>query len=86
MPGMMSVYRQEIILVTAIHRKPANHEVYLQFWKQHYQQEQTSFTQVKSEVNAQENLWQLNIPSKGINVIYDENSDRVTRVIYYAVE
>lgn len=66
-------------IVNSIHRNPANHEVYLQFWRQHYKEFGSEFK--KTNTNS---LWQLVIPDKNISIIYDENSDRVTKVIYYA--
>ena len=77
----LQVNREEI--VTAIHRSPANHEKSLQFWKQHYKEINTQFNKVS---NGQSNLWQFNIPQKGINVIYDERADIVTKVILYEVK
>lgn len=72
-------------IVHSIHRIPASHERYLQFWRQYYQDQQTRFSQIPS-TSPDERLWQFDVPSKGINVIYDENNDQVTRVIFYAVE
>lgn len=68
--------------VTAVHRKPASHEKYLQFWQQHYKDEQTIFGPINAG-GLKESLWQFNIPHRGINVIYNENNDEVVRVIYY---
>jgi hypothetical protein len=70
-------------IITAVHRKPANHEGSLQFWKQHYQDNQTSFNNINSQGNSQESLWQFSIPSKGMSVIYNENNDKVVKVILY---
>jgi len=72
--------------VTAIYRTPASHEKTLQFWKQYYKNDQTNFNKVVLNNKSQESLWKFNIPSKGINVIYNENIDEVTRVIYYEVQ
>jgi len=72
-------------VVHSIHRTPASHEKHLQFWKQYYKNQDTRFSQIPS-TSPDERLWQFDIPSKGINVIYDENNDQVTRVIFYAVE
>lgn len=65
-------------IVTSLHREPASHEVYLQFWRQHYKNFKTDFKRVNNN-----SLWQLTIFDKNISVIYDENNDRVTRVIHY---
>ena len=67
-------------VVTAIHKQPIEHETTLQFWKHHYKEIQTTFTKIQSSPSI---LWQFNIPSKGINVIYDERVDKVTKVIFY---
>lgn len=77
----LQINREEI--VSAIHREPANHEKSLQFWRQHYQNENTSFEQVHSLSRTQASLWQFNIAHKGITAIYDENIDEVTKVILY---
>ncbi len=73
-------------IVKTIHREPASHEKTIQFWKQEHKKIHTSFDKVSNQVNGQESLWKFNIPSKGINVIYNENLDQVTRVIYYEVQ
>ena len=70
-------------IVTAIHRTPASHEKSLQFWKHQYKELNTQFNKVS---NSQSNLWQFNIPEKGINVIYDERADIVTKVILYEIK
>lgn len=69
-------------VVTAVHRSPASHEKYMQFWKHHYQDENTNFKPVQDK-GSKESYWQFTIPAKGINVIYDEKTDEVVRVIYY---
>ena len=68
-------------LIQAVHRSPASHEKTLQFWKHEYKNINTEFQKTSSD-----NLWQFNIPSKGISVIYDEKIDTVTKVIFYEVK
>lgn len=75
----LQVNQEEV--VTAIHRQPASHEKTLQFWKHQYKSENTQFNKVSS--SGQSDLWQFNIPAQGINVIYDERIDTVTKVIFY---
>lgn len=70
-------------MVKAVHRRPAGHEKTLQFWRQYFKDSHTIFGKVQDPNGASEALWQLNIPSKGINVVYDERSDQVVRVIKY---
>lgn len=70
-------------MITAVHRKPAAHEESLQFWKQHYQDSKTSFSSITPQRNSQESLWQFSIPEKGMSVIYNENNDKVVKVILY---
>ena len=77
----LQVNNEEII--TAVHRKPAAHEESMQFWKQHYQDDQTSFNSILPKRNSQESLWQFSIPTKGMSVIYNENNDKVVKVILY---
>lgn len=77
----LQVNRDEI--VTAIHRKPANHEKTMQFWKQHYKDENTKFSSVNSQSNSKESLWQFDIPQRGMTAIYNENIDQVVKVILY---
>lgn len=66
-------------IVTSLHRAPASHETYLQFWRQHFKDYSSEFKRVNND-----SLWQLTITDKNLSVIYDENSDQVTKVIYYA--
>lgn len=68
-------------IVTSVHRRPSSHEQYLQFWRQHYKEHNSILKKLDSQ-----NLWQFTIENKNISVIYDENSDRVTKVIYYAAK
>jgi hypothetical protein len=68
-------------VIQAIHRTPASHEESLQFWKHEYKESSTQFNKISND-----HLWQFNIPGKGINVIYNEKSDIVTKVIYYEVK
>lgn len=77
----LQINSQEV--VTAVHRKPANHEKTLQFWKQHYQNDFTQFKKVNALGQTQESLWQFDIPQKGMSAIYDENLNEVTKVILY---
>lgn len=77
----LQINNQEV--VTAVHRKPANHEKTLQFWKQYYQNENTNFKRVQSLGKTQESLWQFDIPHRGMSAVYDENIDEVTKVILY---
>lgn len=70
-------------IVTAIHRKPAKHEETLQFWKQHYKDFNTSFSSITLKGNSQESLWQFDIPQKSVSVIYNQNNDKVVKVILY---
>ena len=66
-------------VVAAIHRSPANHEKSVGFWKRQYKEiKKTS----KKVVNASTNLWELTIPSKGINIIFDKKSREVSKVIF----
>jgi hypothetical protein len=67
--------------VQAVHRSPAAHEKSLQFWKHEYKELNTQFNKISTN-----ELWQFNIPSRGINIIYDEKSDIVTKVILYEVK
>jgi hypothetical protein len=67
--------------VQAIHRVPASHEESLQFWKHEYKNLNTHLKQI-----SRSDLWQLDIPSKGLNIIYNEKSDTVTKVILYEVK
>jgi len=73
-------------VVTAVHRKPANHEVSLQFWRQHYKASTQHFSKVQTGNIGAEHIWQLDLPQHGINVVYDETKDKVIKVIYYYVE
>lgn len=70
-------------VVTAIHRIPASHEKTLQFWKQHYQEEATSFKKVIPNTKSQDAIWVFDIPHRGMSAVYDENIDQVTKVILY---
>jgi hypothetical protein len=66
-------------VVSAIHRSPASHEKSVGFWKNQYKKiEKTS----KKVVNASSNLWELNIPSKGINIIFNKKSNEVSKIIF----
>jgi len=66
-------------VVAAIHRSPASHEKSVGFWKRQYKEiKKTS----KKVVNASTNLWELTIPSKGINIIFDKKSREVSKVIF----
>lgn len=65
-------------IVQAIHRAPASHEQNLQFWRHEYKDTITELNKLPHH-----NLWQFDIPKKGINVIYDEKADLVTKVILY---
>lgn len=77
----LQINNQEVI--TAVHRMPASHEKSLQFWRQHYQDQNTNFKRVNSPGNTQETLWQFDIAHKGMSAIYDQNIDEVTKVILY---
>jgi nicotinamidase-related amidase len=70
-------------IVTAIHRKPNKHEKTLQFWKQHYQDQETNFRRISSLERSEQLLWQFDIPKEGMSAIYDETIDEVTKVILY---
>jgi len=66
-------------VVAAIHRSPASHEKSVGFWKRQYKEiKKTS----KKVVNASTNLWELTIPSKGINIIFNKKSHEVSKVIF----
>ena len=66
-------------VVAAIHRSPASHEKSVGFWKRQYKEiKKTS----KKVVNASTNLWELTIPSTGINIIFDKKSREVSKVIF----
>lgn len=73
-------------IVSAVHRKPAGHEKTLQFWKQHYKDVETKLEPVQTQGAKGELLWQLTIPSQGLNVVYNERNDSVIRVTKYAME
>ena len=72
-------------IIRAIHRSPAEHERSLQFWRQRYKDKASSLKKLDGESNTGEELWQFNIPSKGISIIYDERSDHVLRVVRYEI-
>lgn len=73
-------------LVTSVHRRPASHERKLQFWRQHYKDQVQNFNKVHTSPYDSDHIWQLDFPSKGINVIYDETQDQVIKVVHYYVE
>ena len=73
-------------LVTSVHRQPASHEKSLQFWRQEYKNDKQNFNKVSSRFASTEHIWQLDFPSKGVNVVYDETKDEVIKVVYYYVE
>jgi hypothetical protein len=73
-------------VVTSVHRSPASHEKSLQFWRQHYRDQDQNFNKVTTKFNSSDHIWQLDFPNKGINVVYDETKDQVIKVVHYYVE
>lgn len=69
-------------LVVASFRLPEDEEKYLQYWRNKYKAEKSTFEPVRSP--ASENIWQLKFPNKGISVIYDKRLSVVTKVIKHA--
>lgn len=73
-------------IVTAVHRKPAEHEETLQFWQQHYKNSIKKLVKVTNSYKTGEELWQLDLPQYGLNVIYDERNDKVIKVVKYEIK
>ncbi len=67
-------------VVKALHRTPAAHEKSLQFWRQKYQQPNNKLERLNS---PGESLFRLNIPSVGLNILYNERNDQVVTVSEY---
>lgn len=67
-------------VVKAIHRGPATHEKDLQFWRQKYQGVESKLTQLQS---PGEGLLRMNIPSAGLNILYNQRNDQVVTVTEY---
>jgi hypothetical protein len=77
----LQVDREEV--VTAVHRKPASHEKTLQFWQQHYQENETSLKKIVPKHKTQDSIWVFDVPEHGMSAVYNENIDQVTKVILY---
>ncbi len=66
-------------VVRSIHRSPASHEKSVDFWESQYREIKKESRKV---TNAGVNLWELTIPSKGINIIFDKKSHEVSKIIF----
>jgi len=73
-------------VVKAVHRKPVSHETTLQFWQQYYKSSNKQLSKVMNSYETGEDLWQLDLPEYGLNVIYDERNDKVIRVVKYEIK
>src|SRR3989338_562978 len=67
-------------IVKAIHRIQAGEEKSLQYWRHEFKQEQTNLQKIA--FNKDEDIYQLNIPGRGINVVYNAKADQVIKVVY----
>lgn len=65
-------------LVTAVFRPPTGEEKSFLYWRHAYRTVPHDLKKL-----ADQNLWQLTVPTEGLAVIYDEDLDQVTKVVRY---
>ncbi|MBY0517107.1 MAG: hypothetical protein K2P81_09375 [Bacteriovoracaceae bacterium] len=73
-------------LVVAGFRKPVNDETSLLYWRHKFKNCQTSFQELKKLDNHLRPEKELKCEKTGVSVIYDPNSDQVTRIVEQAHE
>ncbi len=64
--------------IQAVFREPLEIEKSFLYWRHAYRGVQSNMTKL-----ANQELWQLTVPSEGLAVIYDSQNDVVTKVILY---
>lgn len=71
-------------VVVAEMREPVGEEVSLIYWRHQFRDCTTSFNSLGSSDDHSESLMELACPSMGLKIIYDENIERVIRVVHHA--